>query len=214
MYTKRRILSSSISTYIILYISTTNTYEALNNLTCFFPIYFLLYSIFCNRIQVIMKEECVVHLRTQVGSSLGAHVPSGWQNLSARPTSSNPAPQCSEARQPNVWHSAVTQPWGNSPGGPQDRAEVNNIKILLYGKHTILYGIIDLRSQVISGPYQEAWPSIARHLALGNPLVTYPVWQWYWIVASRSKVACSGSAECRACSMCGGVRQYTGFLKL
>lgn len=36
---------------------------------------------------------------------------------------------------------------------------------------------IYLRSQDISGPYQEAWPSIAKHFALGNPFVTYPVWQ-------------------------------------
>lgn len=64
-----------------------------------------------------------------------------------------------------------------------------------------------LRSHVMSGPYQEACPSMARHLALGNPFVTYPVWQWYWMVASKSKVACSGRAEWRACSMWGGVKQ-------
>lgn len=32
-----------------------------------------------------------------------------------------------------------------------------------------------LRSQEMSGPYHEACPSIAKHLALGKPLVTYPV---------------------------------------
>lgn len=54
---------------------------------------------------------------------MGAHAPSAWQYRSALPTNSKPCPHWTTARQPKVWQSAVTQPWGTSPGSPQERAE-------------------------------------------------------------------------------------------
>lgn len=65
----------------------------------------------------------------------------------------------------------------------------------------------DLRSQDISGPYHDACPSIAKHFALGKPFVTYPLWQKYCSVESKSNVVCSGNALWRAWSMVGGAKQ-------
>lgn len=76
---------------------------------------------------------------------------------------------------PKSFSGQVKTSWKFQPDNPKYRnSMLHYIECI---KWRPFQDYINLRSQDMSGPYQDAWPSIARHLALGNPFVTYPVWQ-------------------------------------